>query len=180
VVTPIATSVRPQVIYDNSFPLDEYLFDRRTPFAGSGFSQTSSYLMPRSMFDRVRFNVESPHDDWDLILHLSKQLGVRIETVPEVLVILYSEEQRPSLSTSGTWQKSLMWIDSIRPIITRRAYGSFCLGVVGPRAAKEHAYAAFFLLLYRAFRFGSPRIWRILHFIGFWLLPEHILRRLRG
>ncbi len=180
VVTPIATFVRPQVIYDNSFPLDEYLFDRRSLFAGSCFIQTSSYLMPRSLFDRARFNVESPHDDWDFILHLSKQLGVRIKTVPEVLVLLYSEEQRPSLSTSGTWQKSLVWIDSIRPIITRRAYSGFCLGVVGTRVARERAYGAFFFLLYRAFRFGSPRIWHILPFIGFWLLPDHILRRLRG
>jgi hypothetical protein len=136
--------------------------------------------MPRSLFDRARFNVKSPHDDWDFVLHLSKQLGVHIETVPEVLVVLYSEEQRPSLSTSGSWRESLVWIDSIRPIITRRAYSGFCLGVVGPRAAKERAYEAFFLLLYRAFRFGSPRIWRILTFIGFWLLPEHIVRRLRG
>ena len=180
VITPIETSVRPQVIYDNSLPLDEYLFDRRSLFSGSGFIQTSSYLMPRSLFDRARFDVESPHDDWDFLLHLSKQLGVRIETVPEVLVILYSEEQRPSLSTSSTWQKSLFWIDSIRPIITRRAYSGFCLGVVGTRAAKERAYTTFFFLLYRAFRFGSPRIWHILPFISFWLLPKHVLRRLRG
>ncbi len=173
VVTPIATFVRPKVIYDNSFPLDEYLFDRRSLFAGSGSIQTSTYLIPRSLFDKTRFNVGTPHDDWDFILHLSKQLGVRIETVPEVLVVHHYEVQRPSLSTSGTWQESLVWIDSIRPIITRRAYSGFCLGVVGPRAAKERAYAAFFLLLYRAFRFGSPRIWRILFFIGFWLLPEH-------
>jgi glycosyltransferase involved in cell wall biosynthesis len=170
VVTPIATFVRPKVIYDNSFPLDEYLFDRRSLFAGSGSIQTSTYLMPRSLFDKTRFNVGTPHDDWDFILHLSKQLGLRIETVPEVLVVHHNEEQ--SLSTSGKWQESLVWIDSLRPIITRRAYSGFCLGVVGPRAAKERSYAAFFLLLYRAFRFGSPRIWRILFFIGFWLLPE--------
>jgi glycosyltransferase involved in cell wall biosynthesis len=180
VVTPTATFVRPQVTYDNHFPLDEYLFDRRPLFAGSGFIQTSSYLMPRSLFDRARFNVDSPHDDWDFILHLSKQLGVRIETVPEVLVVLYSEEQRPSLSSSGTWRDSLVWIDSVRSIVTRRAYSGFCLGVVGSRAAKERAYVAFFLLLYRAFRFGSPRIWHILPFIAYWLLPEHTFRRLRG
>src|SRR5208283_615875 len=92
VVTPTATFVRPQVTYDNYFPLDEYLFDRRRLFAGSGFIQTSSYLIPRSLFDSACFNVDSPHDDWDFILRLSKQLGVRIETVPEVLVVLYSEE----------------------------------------------------------------------------------------
>ena len=180
VVTPTTTFVQPQATYDNSFPLDEYLFDRRALFGGSGFIQTSGYLMPRSLFDSARFNVESPHDDWDFILHLSKQLGVRIETVPEVLVVLYSEEHRPSLSARSTWRASLAWIESMRPIITRRAYSGFCLGVVGSRAAKEHAYAASFLLLYRAFRFGSPRIWHILPFIGYWLLPKQILRQLRG
>ena len=76
VVTPTATRVRPQAIYNNRLPLDEYLFDRRklTQF---GFIQTSSYLMPRSLLDRMRFNVNSPHDDWDFVLHLSKQLGFR-------------------------------------------------------------------------------------------------------
>jgi hypothetical protein len=32
VVTPTATYVWPQVIYDNSTPLDEYLFDRRSAY----------------------------------------------------------------------------------------------------------------------------------------------------
>jgi glycosyltransferase involved in cell wall biosynthesis len=180
VVTPATAFVQPRATYDNFLPLDEYLFDRRGLFGESGFIQTSSYLMPRSLFDSARFNVESPHDDWDFILHLSKQLGVRIETVPEVLVVLYSEEHRPSLSTRSTWRASLAWIESIKPIITRRAYSGFCLGVVGSRAAKERAYAASFLLLYRAFRFGSPRIWHILPFLGYWLLPKQILRQLRG
>jgi glycosyltransferase involved in cell wall biosynthesis len=179
VVTPTTTYIRPRLIYDNCFPIDEYLFDRRGLIAGSGFIQTSSYLMPRSLFDVARFKVDTPHDDWDFILHLSKQLGVRIETVPEVLVVLYSEEQRPSLSKGGTWLDSLVWIDSVRPIITRRAYSGFCLGVVGSRAAKKRAYTAFFFLLYRAFRFGSPRIWHILPFISYWLLPLHALQRLR-
>jgi glycosyltransferase involved in cell wall biosynthesis len=180
VVTPTTSFVQPQTTYDNSFPLDEYLFDRRALFGGSGFIQTSGYLMPRSLFDSARFNVESPHDDWDLILHLSKQLGVRIETVPEVLVVLYSDEHRPSLSARSTWRASLAWIDQIRPIVTRRAYSGFCLGVVGARAAKERAYAASFLLLYRAFRFGSPRIWHILPFLGYWALPKGMLQQLRG
>ncbi len=180
VVTPSTTHVRPRVAYDNSLPLDEYLFDRRPLSSGFGFIQTSSYLMPRSLFDRLRFNINSPHDDWDFVLHLSKQLGVRIETVPEILVILYSDDQRPSLSTKGTWRDSLAWIDSVRPLITPRAYSAFCLSVVGSRAAKTGGFAAFLLLLYRAFRFGSPTIWHILPFIAYWLLPEHILLRVRG
>ena len=71
---------------------------------GMGFIQTSSYLLPRQLFDKVRFDVESPHDDWEFLLRLSKQVGARIETVPEVLVVLYFEEQRPSLTKrTSSW-----------------------------------------------------------------------------
>ena len=158
VVTPTASFTRPLIAYDNSIPIDEYLFDRRSLFGATNFIQTSSYLMPRAIFNTVRFNVDSPHDDWDFILRLCSQLRVRIEMAPEILVILHSEEARPSLSTSGSWRDSLIWIDSIRSLVTRRAYSGFCLCVVGSRAARARRYSAFFLLIYRAFRFGSPRI----------------------
>jgi glycosyltransferase involved in cell wall biosynthesis len=36
VVTPTATYVLPEVIYDNSAPIDEYLFDRRSLVQGFG------------------------------------------------------------------------------------------------------------------------------------------------
>ena len=47
VVTSGGSFVRPQVVYDNLLPIDEYLFDRPSPFAGCGFIQTSTYLLPR-------------------------------------------------------------------------------------------------------------------------------------
>jgi glycosyltransferase involved in cell wall biosynthesis len=180
VVTPSAIYIRPQMIYDNSVPFDEYLFDRRSLFRGPGFIQTSSYLLPRQLFDKVRFNVESPHDDWEFLLRLSKQVRAKIETVPEVLVVLYSEEQRPSLSSRWSWSAYLRWLDSMQPIITRRAYSGYCLGVVGSRAAQEGAYRAFPELLNRAFRNGSPGLWHVLLFLAYWLTPQEFLRQLRG
>jgi glycosyltransferase involved in cell wall biosynthesis len=180
VVSPEYSTVQPAVIYDNAVPIDEYLFDRRSPFGRLSFIQTSSYLLPRALLDNVRFRIDTPHDDWDFLLRLSKQLGVRVVTVPEILVILHNEENRPSLSKAGSWLTSLVWIDSIRPMITRRAYGGFCLGVAGPRAAKEGDYKAAFFLLYRSFRYGSPRLWRVAAFVGLWLVPQRLIRRLRG
>ena len=181
VVTPTATYISPQVIYDNSTPVDEYLFDRRSLFRRSGFIQTSSYLLPRQLFDKVRFDAESSHDDWEFILRLSKQVGARIETVPEVLVVFYFDEQRPSFtSRTSSWSVSLRWLDSIQPIITRRAYSGFCLSVVGSRAAQEEAYTAFPKLLYRAFRNGSPGLWQVLPFLAYWLTPQELRKRLRG
>jgi glycosyltransferase involved in cell wall biosynthesis len=181
VVTPTATYVWPKAIYDNSGPIDEYLFDRRSLLGGSGMIQTSSFLLPRWLFDKVRFNVESAHDDWEFVLRLSKQAGARIETVPEELVVLYFEEQRPTYtSRTSSWSRSLRWLENLRPILTRRAYSGICLGVVGSRAAQEGAYTAFPKLLYRAFRYGSPGLWHVLPFLGYWVTPQELQRQLRG
>jgi glycosyltransferase involved in cell wall biosynthesis len=179
VVSPTESFVRPQVIYDNILPIDEYLFDRRSPFAGRGFIQTSSYLLPGTLCRDLRFRTDTPHDDWDFLLRLSKQKAVRVETVPEILVNLYIEDARPSLSKSGTWLASLEWAERIRPLLTPLGYSGFCLGVVAPRAAKERARHARALLLYRAFRYGSPRLWRVAAFLGLWLIPQDVLGHVR-
>jgi len=181
IVTPRATFISPQATYDNSTPLDEYLFDRRSIFGGTGFIQTSSYLLSRQLFDSVRFDEDSPHDDWAFLLSLSKRVGARIVTVPEVLVVLYFEEPRPSLTKrTSSWSRSLGWLDGLGRIITPRAYSGFCLGVVGSRAAQERAYSAFPKLLYRAFRNGSPGLWQVLHFLAYWLIPLDFRSQLRG
>jgi glycosyltransferase involved in cell wall biosynthesis len=181
IVTPTDTYIAPQVIYDNSEPIDEYLFNRRSLLTRAGFIQTSSFLLPRSLFDKVRFNVASAHDDWEFLLTLSKQRGARIETVPEVLAVIYFD-QRGSTNTIRTWSwsRSLSWIDNMRPLITRPAYSGFCLSVVALRAIGEGAYAAFPQLLYRAFRYGSPGLWQILPFLGYWVTPLALRDYLRG
>jgi hypothetical protein len=179
VVTPSASFVRPKVIYDNILPIDEYLFDRRSPFADYGFVQTSTYLLPRALCKDLRFRTDTPHDDWDFLLRLSKQHAVRVETVPEILVTLYADEPRPSLSKSGSWLASLQWAERMRPLLTARAYSGFCLSAVASRAAKERAYRAATPLLYRAFRYGSPRPWRVAAFLGVWLMPSGALEPLR-
>ena len=179
IVTPTASFVRPQVVYDNILPIDEYLFDRRSPFTDCGFIQTSTYLLPRALCGELRFRSDNPHDDWDFLLRLSKQLGARVETVPEVLVTLYVDDARPSLSKSGTWLASLQWAERMRPLLTPRAYSSFCMSAVASRAAKEGAYHAAGPLLYRAFRDGSPRPWRVAAFLGLWLVPNGALEPVR-
>jgi glycosyltransferase involved in cell wall biosynthesis len=179
VVTSWGSFVRPQVIYDNLFPIDEYLFDRRSPFVGHGYIPTPSYLLPRALCGDLRFRDDNPHDDWDFLLRLSKQQAARVETVPEILVKIYVDDTRPSLSKSGAWLASLQWAERMRPLLTPRAYAALCLGVVGPRVAKEGAHRAGLLLLYRAFRHGSPRLWRAAAFLAVWLAPNRLTRRAR-
>jgi glycosyltransferase involved in cell wall biosynthesis len=180
VVTPRSTYILPARIFDNSVPLDDYLFHRPSPFSPQGFIQTSSFFMSRSLFSRTRFPDNSLHDDWEFILRLSKQFRIRIDTVPEVLAILYFEEQRSTQTTRRTWKESLTWVDMMRPILTRRAYGCFCLSTVASKAVSEHAYTAFPILLYRAFRLGSPSLWRTLTFVSLWVLPLGLYQRLKS
>jgi glycosyltransferase involved in cell wall biosynthesis len=180
VITPLSTYVWPREIFDNTQPVGNYLFDRRSIFAGASFIQTSSYLLPRALMQQVPFRVGTPHDDWDFLLRLAAQPGMRILTVPEVLVKVYFEQGGPSLSRADSWSLSLAWVDEIRPLLTPRAYSGFCLAVVGPRAADEGGYSAFLPLLSKAFAQGRPRLRHVLAFLGFWVLPQGARRRLRA
>jgi glycosyltransferase involved in cell wall biosynthesis len=178
--TPLASYIWPDIIFDNSVPFDDYLFDRRSLFMGDKFVQTSSYLIPKDLFDRCPFPLNSPHDDWEFIIRLTKGVGARVETVPDVLVLHSIEEIRPSLSNGVPWSASLNWLDGMRPLLTPRAYSGICLGVVGPRAAASRAYRAFFPLLRKAFACGTPTPLHVLLYLAFWSIPQSFRRRIRA
>jgi glycosyltransferase involved in cell wall biosynthesis len=178
VVTEISTAILPEIVYVNSAPVDEYLFDRRSPFGGLSLLQTSSFLLSRALFEKITFNANSEHDDWEFVIRLSKQLGASIETVSEVLVTL----NHPGGGTGGdgTWRARLTWIDRMRPLITRRAYSAFCLGPAAALAAKNRSGEGFVVLFHRAFKYGSPRLWQLVNFILYWALPSTSRQKLRA
>jgi glycosyltransferase involved in cell wall biosynthesis len=177
IITPHGRYVWPRRIYDNSSPIDEYLFDRRSLFKGEALLQTSSLFMPRFLFNSLKFPYE--HYDWDLLLRAVKYKGVRIITLTEPLVNYY-EDQRDSMTGSFPWRGSLDWLEKNRSLISRRAYSGFCLTVVGAQAAKTRDYSTFFSLLVRSFRKGSPRPIHIALYFIFWLLPLKRRHRVRN
>jgi hypothetical protein len=67
----------------------------------------------------------------------------------------------------------------MRTDMTPRAYGGFCLGVIGPRAASERDYRAIMPILKEAFQNGSPRALTVVFFIVVWLIPEDARKRIR-
>jgi len=180
VVTPLATYIWPRRIYDGETPLDEYLFDRRSLFRGESFIATPTmWLMPRRLFQLIKFRNMRRHEDWDFLLRATKQFGVRIKSLPEVLAVIYTEEARQSLGNDVSWRDSLAWIDQIRPLITPRAYSGFCLTILSTHVARIHEYSAIPLLMRRA-RTGSPTAIQKLLFVSFWLLPVTFRQRLRA
>jgi glycosyltransferase involved in cell wall biosynthesis len=180
IVTPRARFIWPRRIYDNVTPLDEYLFDRRTFFMGDSYLQTSSVLMPRTLFDLFTFPPLSSHEDWELWLRVTKVGRARTITVDEPLVIVHTEEERASLGSGLAWRNSLGWLDSNRELIGRRAYAGFCLTNLAPQVARNGEFAVFFMLLWRAFRRGRPRLIHLLIYFVFGLVPMGWRRRIRG
>jgi hypothetical protein len=77
VVTPAVSFTRPQLTYENLHPIDEYLFDRRSPFAGHSF-------------------------ECDYLLRLSKQEGVRVDTCQRFHIDPHMNRiNNPVIITSG-------------------------------------------------------------------------------
>ena len=93
-------------------PIDEYLFDRRSLFGGPGFIQTSSYLLPRRLFDKVRFNVESPHDDWEFrVAPVETGRGENRNRAGSTGRSLFRRAAAFLTSRTSSWSASLRWLD---------------------------------------------------------------------
>lgn len=181
VVTPLGTFVRPTDSYRGDRPFDEWLFDRHTWLkGGQSFLQTSSLMMPRAMFDQLHFRETKQHEEWELVIRATKQLGYAVVTAPEPLVIHYLGFGGPSLSKTYTWKRSLDWLDSMGDLITPRAYAGFCLTVIARAAANAQDYGAITPLLSKAMRHGRPTARQLFAFSLLWAMPEKLRRRVRA
>jgi glycosyltransferase involved in cell wall biosynthesis len=178
VVSPWGRSIRPKTIYDNKIALSEWLFDRRTFAGGESFIQTSSLLIPRVVFDQFRFRSAVEHDEWDLLFRATRA-GLKIVTVPEVLVRYFIDDQRNSLTKSHKLDHTLDWINQERDALTPKAYSGYCLTVAVQLAKREGKFSDFFRLLWLAFRHGAPTFRQLNIYLAVWLLPRSAAQTIR-
>jgi glycosyltransferase involved in cell wall biosynthesis len=162
-------------------PLSDYLMTRTGLTLGEGWIGGPTLLTKKELLQKVPFTAGlRVHEDWDWLLRASILDGVGIEFVPEPLVICYIQERRASASTGHTWRRSLDWIRENRHLVTPRAYAGFITTVVGPVAAREGDWKAFWPLLREAARYGKLRPIDILLYVGFWLVPQQVRHSLRA
>jgi glycosyltransferase involved in cell wall biosynthesis len=179
--SPQGEAIWPRRPPTESEPLSEYLFVRNTLFQGEALIQTSTILTAKELLEKVPYRSSmQKHDDWDWLLRAISQEGVGIEFVSEPLSIWYLGENRPSLSSTYDWQSSFNWIKAARDLVTPRAYSSFILAEVSARAARTQDWKAFWLLLWEAFRQGSPKFADLCLYLGMWLIPPQTRRWLRN
>jgi glycosyltransferase involved in cell wall biosynthesis len=161
-------------------PLSEYLLARNSWSYGEGLLSTITLLFPKELFQQVRFRSElRRHQDLDWILRAVKHDGAGIEFVPEPLAVWHMAESRPSVSTTADWQTSLEWIDSVRDLITPRAYASFVATSLSPQAAAAHDWNAFPQLFKNMVTQGEPNLRDLLLYSGMWFVPRNLRRAVR-
>ena len=162
------------------YPLSEYLLARNSWSYGEGLLMTTTLLVPKELLAEIPFQSGlKRHQDLDWVLRCSKHEGVGIEFVAKPLAIWHQAEQRKSISTGTDWRTSLEWIDSMRSIITDRAYASFVATHIAPQAARERDWSAFPLLLERMVATGKPNSRDLILFFGMWSVPRGIRSMVR-
>ncbi len=181
VVTPEGEFIRPAEAYDPRWPIDEWLFDRRSWFrGGQSFIQSSSLLAPRSLLLRCPFPPTRLHEDWEVVLRGVLRHGCRLVMADEAQVIHYMDHDRGSLSKQGKWRQSLDWADGTGDLLSPRAYAGFCLTVVSQGVTRAREWRAFWPLLSAAFRRGRPTAKQLLAYMLLWLVPDRWKRRVRA
>ena len=177
VVARFGTFIHRGDIYTGAEPVDEWLFGRRSWFGGGQLLQTSSLMVPRTLFNQLRFG-RSRHEEWELVIRAVKQMGFRLVTVREPLVIYYA-------GGFYAWKSSLEWVESVRDLLSARAYSGFCLTVApqGLRtgwlesADRNRAFVSFLRL---ALRHGRPTMRQLFAFAVLWLFPDHLRYKVRA
>lgn len=163
-------------------PVSEYLFLRRSMFAGEGGIQTSSIMAPRALFLAVPFDPALPrYQDTDWLLRAAAA-GATLRYCAETLTVWHAEQPRASIASQHArdWAYARQWIADRRPLVTPRAYAAFLLIRGGGLTAAARNPGAGLGMLVEAFRRGRPTVTTVLLFVGKWVVPVGLRRRLRA
>jgi len=177
VPTARGTYVWPRRLATPGDAIDEYLFVRRGLFKGETFAPTTTLLAPRELLLRHPIP-KSMFDDWEWLITCSRIEGCALITVPEVLAVHYTENNRVSLSTCHNINAALGWAMSMRTKMSPRAYASLLMQAMGGEAAARPA-AVRWRILSTAWRDGRPTPMALATYLMHSLMPVNLRRSVR-
>src|SRR5262249_38865895 len=141
--TPRVEYEGPRRLPNPKEPLSEYLLTRDSLFRGERSIQTSTFFAKKELFERCPFRTgQLKHQDTDWLLRAAQLPGFRVVFVNKVLVRLFMEENRRTVSSQSNWQYSFAWAHENRGLFTPRAYSGFLVNNVTPEAADARAFSA--------------------------------------
>ena len=162
--------------------ISEYLFARRSLFAGEGGVQTSTIVAPR------RLALATPMDeslqrlqDIDWLLRAVAS-GARLDFCPEVLTTWHIEGSRATITSQHQrdWRLLYDWIVAHRQLVTPRAYAAFLLVRGGGATSASLDLRGAVTVWREAFRDGRPAPIDVVLFFARWILPAGLRRWVRA
>jgi GT2 family glycosyltransferase len=170
----------PRRFPENGETVADYLYDRRSLFDGETALNTSTLLVPKKMVEEIQFSPSvKKHQETDFLLRASDRYKIHILFAKDPLAIWYTDGNRPAITNRGNWTRSLDWIRSHRPRLSRRAYSGFLLISLASEAAGQRAWGAFFPILREAFGFGNPSFVQLFRFCCMWFMPRGLRHWIR-
>jgi len=153
--------------------ISDYLFVRRSLFAGEGGVQTSTLVAPRELLLAHPFDEELPRlQDTDWLLRVCAA-GAELEFCPGALTVWHIEEARQTITSAhgADWRQLLEWIRERRHLVTDRAYAAFLLvrGGTATSAARDMRGAR--IVWRAAWAHGAPGPLDVLLFLSRWAAP---------
>ncbi|QWU15124.1 Glycosyltransferase, GT2 family [Paenibacillus sophorae] len=117
--------------YTEKKRLANYLFEPKGIFV-EGYIQTSSIMVPKKLILRIPFTKGLiKHQDWDWLLKLDKEKGLKVVHVRDPKVIFHSDAPKNKrVGLSNQWRFSEKWLELSRNCFSNSAYESFLLSTV--------------------------------------------------
>lgn len=141
--------VVPEIVYDNSNDILNYLLDRSTLRLSRHFIQTSSLLVPTPLAKRIQWKASLPrHQDWTWIKDL-RASGAKLVTHPAPLVVVY-QDSVGSISRSNNYEASAKWLLEEGVQVHGRPRGDFLCSVAARGAFAAGDWQAGIAFLRRA------------------------------
>jgi glycosyltransferase involved in cell wall biosynthesis len=174
--------VFPIVQEDTEAPFSEYLLCRPGLFTGTGYVQTSTWLVSRQLADKCAFTPRlKRNQDLDWMLRAMSIPGARFRLVREPLSIFNSVQQAGRISRSADWEFHYRWALDNRRYFTKRALAYFLSTTCVEDAVRQkRRMSAGPALMHAIFRYGKASFTSFLYFFYYLFLSEDIRQRSRS
>ena len=162
--------------------IGDYLFVRSSMSQGEGMLLPSTLLVSRELMERVPIDSYwTTHEDYDWLLRADALEGVGVEFVPEPMITWHYHQsaEQPRLSHINDWKYSLNLIQTLKCLVSDRAYSAFVVTCVSPPAAAVGDWSAFWPLLKEFVVVGHARPLDYAFFLVTWLVPRDFRHRIR-
>lgn len=166
---------------DRSF--SEFLFCRDGLFEGTGYVQTSTWLVSKKLATTIPFTTGlKRNQDVDWMIRAAALADTKIAILPEGLSLFYDEENaRNRVSRVADWQFHYNWAMSNRQYIAPTALAYFLSTICVEDAARQNASRAAIKQIFDASRnSGKMTVKCFLFFCYYWLLPQDKRHRWRN